>query len=263
MSESAVRCAGRGKDRSRMDIKLSDRLEMVVSFVLPGSCVADVGTDHGYVPIVLVKRGIAARALAMDIREGPLARAREHISRYGLEGQIGTRLSDGVRGLEPGEADTVIAAGMGGELIVHILREGQRLWDTVGHWILSPQSEPEKVRRYLQENGFRIAGERMLCEDGKFYVVMDAVRGEMEPLNLAQAVYGPCLIREKDPVLYDFLKREEDALSRILDGLEGRAGKKAAAGRDQIRERLACARYTMHLYGDEYAAAGRTGCEGG
>lgn len=237
-----------GGGAAQTDMKLSDRLEMVVSFVLPGSCVADIGTDHGYVPIVLVKRGIAVRALAMDVREGPLARAKEHISRYGLDGQIETRLSDGVSGLNPGEADTVIAAGMGGELILHILREGRRLWDTVGHWILSPQSEPEKVRVYLQENGFRIAAERMLCEDGKFYVVMDAVRGEMEPLDGAQALYGPCLIRERDPVLYDFLKREEGVLSRILTGLEGQTGRKASARREELNQRLACARRAMDAY---------------
>ncbi len=231
-----------------MDIKLSDRLEMVVSFVLPGSRVADIGTDHGYVPITLVERGIAVHALAMDIREGPLARAKEHIVRHGLDGLIEARLSDGVSGLEPGEADTVIASGMGGELIIHILREGRALWDTVRHWILSPQSEPEKVRVYLQENGFLIAKERMLCEDGKFYVVMDAVRGEMEPLDMAQAVYGPCLIREKDPVLSDFLKREEGVLSRILAGLEGQAGEKAAARREELGQRLACNRRAMDAY---------------
>ena len=231
-----------------MDIKLSDRLETVVSFVLPGSRVADIGTDHGYVPAALVKRGIAAHALAMDVREGPLARAKEHIVRYGLDGLIETRLSDGVSCLKPGEADTVIASGMGGELIIHILREGRPLWDTVRHWILSPQSEPEKVRVYLQENGFLIAKERMLCEDGKFYVVMDVVRGVMEPLDMAQAVYGPCLIREKDPVLSDFLKREEGVLSRILDGLEGQTGEKAAARREQLEERLACTRRAMDAY---------------
>ncbi len=231
-----------------MDIRLSDRLEAVVSFVLPGSSVADVGTDHGYVPIALVSRGIAVHALAMDVREGPLARAREHIGRYGLNGRIETRLSDGVAALKPGEADTVIAAGMGGELILHILGDGQRLWDSVEHWILSPQSEPEKVRVYLQENGFLIAREKMLCEDGKYYVVMDAVRGEMEPLERAQAVYGPCLLRKRDPVLGEFLKREERTLEGILAGLKDRTGDRAEARRAELEERLACARRAMAVY---------------
>ncbi len=225
-----------------MDVRLSERLETVVSFVIPGSSVADVGTDHGYVPIALVRRGLAKHVLAMDLREGPLARAREHMKRCGLDGQIELRLSDGVSALAAGEADTVIAAGMGGELIMRILQDGRRLWDTVAHWILSPQSEWEKVRVYLQENGFAIIDEKMLAEDGKYYVVMDVMRGEMEPLGMAQAVYGPCLIRRRDPVLLEFLKREEHVLSQILSGLAGQTGKGASARRLALAERLACVR---------------------
>ena len=95
-------------------MKLSERLNTVVSFVKPGSRVVDVGTDHGYVPIELAQRGIISHGLAMDVRKGPLERAKEHIRQYGLEDVIETRLSDGICQLQDHEADTVIVAGMGG-----------------------------------------------------------------------------------------------------------------------------------------------------
>lgn len=157
-------------------MRLSKRLETVASFVGEGSRIADVGTDHGYIPIVLTERRKAAGAIAMDIGFGPLQRAVEHIRERGLEERIETRLSDGVQGLAPGEADTVIIAGMGGELVIHILEGGAHLWDAVQHWILSPQSELGKVRRFLEIHGFLIAKEDMVEEDGKYYTVMDVVR---------------------------------------------------------------------------------------
>ncbi len=223
-------------------MRLSDRLELVISFVEPGSTAADVGTDHGYVPIELAARGIVPYAVAMDVREGPLSRAREHIRGRGLSERVETRLSDGVAALREGEADTVIAAGMGGELIIHILNEGRRLWESVKHWILSPQSEQARVREWLRENGFRIRREGMVCEDGKYYVVMDAVRGAMESLTDAEAEYGPCLIRDRDPVLAAWLGREEQVLDRILAGLEAQSGSGAAARRQELEKRRAMVR---------------------
>ena len=151
-------------------MKLSERLEMVLSFVEPGESAADVGTDHGHVPVELVRRGIVKKAVAMDVRKGPLSRAAENIALAGLSEKIATRLSDGVAKLLPGEADSVVIAGMGGELIIKILENGRHMWDSVSQWVLSPQSEIFKVRRWLLENGFEIRREDMLLEDGKYYI---------------------------------------------------------------------------------------------
>lgn len=229
-------------------MRLSDRLELVVSFVRPGSRVADVGTDHGYVPIVLTERGIAKSAIAMDVRQGPLERARAHIMQRDLEGQIETRLSDGVAALNDKEADTVIIAGMGGELVIHILRDGKRLWEQIGHWILSPQSELDKVRTFLQEQGFVISREEMLCEAGKYYVVMDVTRGAMEPLSDSEALYGPCLIHDRNPVLKELLEREKKVYSQILGGLERQAGESAVTRRDEIERLLGCVQSVLHAW---------------
>ena len=118
------------KRTKRQTMKLSKRLEMIASFVKPGSRLADIGTDHGYIPIALTERGVILSALAMDVRKGPLERAREHIGEAGLAEQIETRLSDGLEKLKAGEADTVVIAGMGGELEIHILEEGRHIWDS-------------------------------------------------------------------------------------------------------------------------------------
>lgn len=207
-------------------MKLSERLELVLSFVEHGESAADVGTDHGHVPVELVRRNIVKKAVAMDVRKGPLSRATENIALAGLSGQIETRLSDGVAKMMPGEADSVVIAGMGGELIIKILENGRHMWDSVSQWVLSPQSEIFKVRRWLLENGFVIRKEDMVLEDGKFYTVMDVRRGEAEAATLtdAGALYGDYLIRAKNPVLLTYLKEEEAKLLRFIGDLSAKAG---------------------------------------
>ena len=199
-------------------MRLSERLERVVSFVRPCASAADIGTDHALVPVELVRRGIVKKALAMDVRPGPLSRAKEQISRAGLSDQIEPRLSDGLAALKPQEAETVIIAGMGGELIIRILTVDRHMWDSVAQWVLSPHSEVFKVRGWLLENGFSIEKEDMVCEDGKYYVLMDVRRagsGIESPARDAEFVrllYGDGLIRERNPVLAQYLKEEEQML---------------------------------------------------
>lgn len=207
-------------------MKLSERLELVLSFVEHGESAADVGTDHGHVPVELVRRNVVKKAVAMDVRKGPLSRATENIALAGLSGQIETRLSDGVTKLLPDEADSVVIAGMGGELIIKILENGRHMWDSVKQWVLSPQSEIFKVRRWLLENGFVIWKEDMVLEDGKYYTVMDVRRGDTgaDMLTDAGALYGDYLIRAKNPVLLTYLKEEEAKLLRFIDDLSAKAG---------------------------------------
>ena len=176
-------------------MQLSKRLLEVSGLVSYGSRLADVGTDHGYIPIWLTEQGAIRSAVAMDINRGPLLRAQENIRRHRLEEKIKTRLSDGVAELRPGEADSVVIAGMGGSLMVKILKEGKEVLETVKELVLQPQSDICNVRRFLQENGYRIDTERIVLEDGKFYPMMHVVHGKMEPLSDIEAMYGPCLLR--------------------------------------------------------------------
>ena len=153
-------------------MQLSMRLRMNASLVTPGNRLADVGTDHGYIPIALVEEGVIPSALAMDVNEGPLMRAEEHIRLSGLVPYIETRLSDGLEKLGCGEADSVLVAGMGGPLIIRILSEGKRQLAGVRELIVQPQSEIGLVRHFLEESGWNIDVEDMVREDGKYYTAM-------------------------------------------------------------------------------------------
>ena len=146
-------------------VKISERLTMAASLVSDGGVLADVGTDHGYVPIYLLQQKRIPRAIAMDINRGPLERAKEHSRLYGLEEYIDLRLSDGVKALKMGEADSILIAGMGGGLVMHILGDGKEVCHRAKELILQPQSELERVRAFLRENGYRILAEEILLEE--------------------------------------------------------------------------------------------------
>ena len=205
-------------------VKLSNRLLTVASFVTDGNRLADVGTDHGYIPIYLLQAGRIPSAIAMDINEGPLQRAKEHIVQYGLESYIETRLSDGVDALEPGEADSILIAGMGGGLVMHILSDGEAVCRQAKELILQPQSELERVRSYLWLNGYVILEENMILEDEKFYPMMRVVYQNILDKESAEnelfCRYGKYLLKQKHMVLKEYLKREEALYMGILMNLK-------------------------------------------
>ncbi len=193
---------------------ISKRLLTVAGFVTRGYVAADIGTDHGYVPIYLVKNHICPQAYAMDINEGPLKAARENIKREGLAQQITVCLSDGMEKLRPGQADSVIISGMGGELIVQILRNS-KVNDTVKEFILSPQKNPEVLRRYLWQNHFCVVDETMLKDSGKYYTVMKVVHGKERPYDETELIYGRKLIEHKDNVLMEYLTKQEKQFLKV------------------------------------------------
>ena len=209
-------------------MRLSKRLETIASFVPEGSRVADIGTDHGYIPIHLIEEGIAKSAIAMDVREGPLLRAQTHIKEAGLEKLVEVRLSDGLLKLEKNEADCAVIAGLGGELMIHILEEGKHLWNSISYWVLSPHSELYKVRKFLEEHEFSIKRETMLKEDGKYYTVMGVVREQAEVFQSNPELvyrYGRHLLESNDSVLNEYLIKEHNQLHQILSGLQSNATK--------------------------------------
>lgn len=163
---------------------LSDRMRAVVELVQPCKSIADIGCDHGYVAMELVRSNICRHVIAMDINRGPLERARHNIMDYDMQDYIETRISDGLSQLQEGEADGIICAGMGGKLIISILERGKRLVGEMKQVILQPQSELSEVRGYLRENGFLIEKEDILCEDGKYYPMMRALPGAFGRLEL-------------------------------------------------------------------------------
>ena len=241
-------------------VVLSDRLLAAAAMVTVGNRVCDVGCDHGFVPIYLVRQDISPAVLAMDVKSGPLSAAREHIAEYGLEKVIETRLSDGLHNYNIGESDTLICAGMGGRLMMRILSDDRDKTESFRELILQPQSEIEQFRAWLRGQGYRIADENMIEEDGKFYPMMrvetdNSALGGMtcsyteickelkrktayscpvtmpELNNMCDCIedielcklcdrYGPLLLFHQNQTLAAFLKREKRIYDEILSGLQ-------------------------------------------
>lgn len=201
-------------------MQLSERLTKIASMVTAGNCLADVGTDHGYVPIYLLENKKIPRAIAMDINEGPLERARLHIAESGLEQMVETRLSDGMAALKPGEADTVVIAGMGGPLMIRILSDDPEVTGSLKELILQPQSEIAQVRKWLYEKRYEITEEHMVFEEGKYYPMFRAEKNSQckEPTVL-EYQFG-CLDVQREPeVLRAFLEKEIRGKKEILEKL--------------------------------------------
>lgn len=232
-------------------MELSKRLSAVAGLVTEGASVADIGTDHGYIPIYLAEKNPQAVLLAMDVNEGPLKRAREHIQAAGLDKRIELRLSDGLAALSPGEVDTVIAAGMGGGLILRILHAHPQVTASVREFVLQPQSELEKVRASLEEQGYRVIREDMVEEDGKYYPMMKMVHGREErPLTKVEHLYGRKLLEERHPVLYEYLQREKRLKKEILERLALSGSSKACLRRQEVLAELAGVEEALKRYAD-------------
>ena len=187
-------------------MQLSKRLQLVASFVSKGKITADIGTDHGYVPIYLVRNQVVPYAYACDVNKGPLERASAHIAEAGLTGQIETRLGSGLSVLKPGEADAVVIAGMGGPLMQKLLEESRDVVALVTELILSPHSEVDGVRKYLHKAGFSIVQEAMIYDEGKFYTVLKAVPGQEDAYTEMEYRFGKRLIEARDKVFLDYLQ---------------------------------------------------------
>ena len=238
-------------------MELSKRLQAVAGLVTAGSVLADIGTDHAYIPIWLTESGRIRGAVAMDVNPGPLERAEENIREHGLKDHICTRLSDGFAALKPGEADCAVIAGMGGGLTVRILREGRSIARTLKECILQPQSEIEKVRAFLLEEGFLFIKEDMVEEDGKYYPMMKVcppagktgrASATKETWDETELRYGRYLLRDRNPVLRQYLEREIRIKTQIMEGLKGQDSPRAAERKLELERETEYAEKGMKYY---------------
>lgn len=240
-------------------MELSKRLWAVASMVTPGSVLADVGTDHAYIPIFLAEKGIIPAAVALDVNEGPLLRAEKNIAEHTLEGKIRTRLSDGVETLDPAEAESLVIAGMGGGLVIKILKNGMNKICRMKECILQPQSEIEKVRAFLLEEGFSFIDENMVEEEGKYYTVMKVLPpenpgegcradGVRHQWNETELRYGRILLEKRNPVLLRYLLREIKIREQILKSVESRDSERISFRRRELEKEKECAEKGMKYY---------------
>lgn len=174
-----------------MSDNLSNRLKAAASLVRGGGILADIGTDHGYVPVYLVKNGIVKSAIAADINKMPLENAAKAVRESGLCDKIQLRLSDGLKNLKEGEADEFFIAGMGGTLISEILSSSIWVKNSAYHFVFQPQSRAEELREYLFNNGFEIERETAVLEGRRYCIAFSAVfTGKNTPHCYADCFLG-------------------------------------------------------------------------
>lgn len=214
-------------------INLSPRLAMVAAMVPRGTRLADIGTDHAYLPAALVEAGQIPGAIAADLRRGPLERARQTVLEQGLGEQIELRLCDGLSGIRPEEADTVVIAGMGGDTIAAILSAAPWTRERNTLLILQPMSTMDDLRRWLEGNGYAIDEEKIACEGETLYTAWRVRAGKMEPLSPAQAAVGR---NTADPLRGAWLDLWMGKVQRALDGLERSSQASAAVRRRELIE---------------------------
>lgn len=209
---------------------LSRRLQAVADLVSPGKRVCDVGCDHGYVSIYLVESGKADAVLAMDVNRGPLERARINVEKHDLTGYITLRLSNGLDAYRAGEAQSLVIAGMGGRLMQSILTKDKQKTEDFEELILQPQSELALFRKFLRKEGYTFVQEDMILEGGKFYPMMKVQKNPAVsqqdglPNGITQEladIFGPCLLAQRNPVLYEYIFRQKEDILRLIHAMKG------------------------------------------
>ena len=174
----------------RHTLELTPRLRTAADLVPAGARLADIGTDHAYLPAALLLEGKIPYAIAADLRHGPLLRAKETAAEYGCRDRMGFRLCDGLKGIRPEETDAIVIAGMGGETIAQILAAAPWVRERNVPLVLQPMSSLPDLREWLFQNGYQIEEERLAREEDAIYVVMSVRAGEMAPLTPAELWAG-------------------------------------------------------------------------
>lgn len=217
------------------ELQLQPRLQMLADLVPSGAILADVGTDHGYLPVYLLQKGAIKRAIASDIGAEPLDHARRTAEEYGAALEL--RLCDGLAGIAPHEVDTVVIAGMGGESIISILSAAP--WTKDGcRLILQPMTRQELLRRWLAENGYHFTTEHLVEDKGAIYPILCVVGGEQPTLSEAETYAG--LLLADDPLYGEYLTRQMARLQKIADGMRRSQDKACKADAlDSLCEALA------------------------
>lgn len=202
-----------------MKIPLSNRLLACCSFIMPGDRVADIGCDHGYLGIHLLKSGIAGSIIAADVNEQPLQSARRNAVKFGVLNRMSFYLSDGVRNI-PRDFDSMVCAGMGADTIISILSSAPWLKDSKYRLILQCQSKTPTLRQWLYASGYRISRET-LAKDGKFvYSIMEVIYDPGVVPTLAQTYLTPQLLEDSSVLLPEYFDRVRSGVLLTVEGMK-------------------------------------------
>ncbi|GFN34685.1 tRNA (adenine(22)-N(1))-methyltransferase [Tepidimicrobium xylanilyticum] len=215
-------------------MRLSSRLQAIADLIPPNTIVADIGTDHGYIPIYLIKNKIAKKVIATDLSKNSLAKTIQLVKEENLENHIDIRLGNGLEVLKPFEVDTVVISGMGGLLIRDILDKDRNKRDSITHFILQPNVASRELREYLYINSFEIIDEKLVKEDDKFYEIIYAKKGKSIVEDYIHYEIGEKLILKKDPLLKDFVEEKISILNNVLEKLKDKNTEKSKNRYEEI-----------------------------
>ncbi len=198
-------------------IKLSQRLQAIADLVPQDAQVADIGTDHGFLPCWLAQAERAAQVIACDVNEQPLALAQKNISDYQVADRVSTRLGDGLQVIAPGEVDVVTIAGMGGSLMLEILDRSSAVVDRLRRMILQPNVGAEAVRIWAEKNRWQIVREELVRENDRFSVIIALEPGRSpQPMSAVELYLGPKLLADQHPLLGLYISQEWEKAQKIL-----------------------------------------------
>ena len=217
-------------------MKLTDRLLKIASLVDNGKRIADIGTDHGYIPVYLLNQNKIQYAILGDVNKGPLENARKEVTRNKLQDKVDLRLGSGIEVLKENEVDEIIIAGMGGMLINNLLKANEKVAHTTEKLILQPMQAPEELRMFLYQNGYKILDEHLVREEHRLYEIIVCKYEGLEPQEIDPIYYeiGLKLIQNNDPLLNDFIENKIRINQNVLKKLEGKEGQ----GREDKRAAL-------------------------
>lgn len=228
---------------------MNNRLLCIASHIPFGKGVIDVGTDHGYLPIELLRRGYPGSVFASDIKEGPLRAAVHSARAAGLEGRISFRLCDGLDKCEPDSIDTIVIAGMGGDTICGILDRAEWCMDSCYTLVLQPMTHAEVLRYWLIHNEFFIEEEDIVKDAGNLYSVLVVRFGGSDRLNEAELFTGACSMLRQHRLFQDLVRQETTRFRRVLRGLE-EAADREASGRYAVLRTVLTQLEEMSSYDD-------------
>lgn len=220
-------------------MKLSPRLQKILSLINSAK-VADIGTDHAFLPVCLAKERRMEKLIATDLNSGPLAIAAKQIADSDCSDLVELRQGSGLSCLIPGEVEEIVIAGMGGELIADILAQDLPTAKRVQHLILQPMSKSSDLREFLNQQGFSFLEETLVREDYHIYEIMVVKwTGIVKDYTALEIKFGPCLISQGEELFYSFLEQKKQKCEKILAVLAGKEGNRVRKEEHLLRKELA------------------------
>jgi len=200
---------------------LSNRLKHISDLVTEVKSIVDVGTDHAYIPIYLVKNNIVRSAIASDINKGPVDKAKKNVKAYVLEDKITCRLGGGLTTVSPKEVEVAIIAGMGGNLIRDIIEDSMEVFKELSYAILQPVQNPEVLREYIYKKGFTILDETIVKDEDKYYEIIkvkyDKSKKAVDPIYYE---ISEILLKKKDPIFKEYVEYKLNKYNRVYENLK-------------------------------------------